>query len=107
MHALVRSVNSAALPTLTNSRAADSTPVTIAGMIGVPVTALTCARLRENGSAPSRDIENIILVAAVWIASVQTQMATVTSTRKILPTVEPSREVRTYGSPWGARWPWG
>ena len=43
------------------------------GSSGVPVRRLTCDSCAENGSTPSRDIENVIRIAATWIASVQTR----------------------------------
>src|SRR3954447_2809962 len=95
MQTLVKAVNNDASPTLTSRIAALSTPTTIAGSTGVPVTGDTRPSTPWPGSTRSRDIENIIRVAAVWIASVQTQIATVTSTRKSLPTVSPSDDVST------------
>src|SRR3979490_340290 len=99
MQTLVRAVNRDASPTLTSSSAAARTPTRIVGRIGVPVVGDTRDSRVENGNAPSRAIENIIRVAAVWIASVQTVIAIATAVRNTLPVTEPNWLVSTYGRP--------
>src|SRR3954454_22786746 len=99
MQTLANAVNSDASPTLTASSPIARTPTTTAGRTGGPVAGETRPSRAEYGHTPSRDIENIIRVAAVWMASVQTQIAIATSARKTLPTVSPSVLVSTYGRP--------
>src|SRR4051794_2014667 len=99
MQTLDRARKTELLPTFTARIATVRTPTTIAGQTGVPVRGLTFDSAFENGSTRSRAIEKIIRVAAVWIASVQTQTAIATSTRKTRPRVSPSRLVSTYGKP--------
>src|SRR6266536_1008464 len=99
MQTLVRSRNTDESPTFTTSRPIASRPVTSAGTIGVPVRGFARPSTPENGSARSRDIENIIRIDAVWIASVQTQTAIATSASSTFATGSDSWLVRTYGSP--------
>ena len=80
---------------LSSSSAAARTPTTRAGALGMPVRGLTCARRPENGSSPSRAMENSIRQAAVWIARVATAIATTTSASSTLPTPSPRLLVRT------------
>ena len=48
-------------------------PTAIAALAGVRKRSLTWPHIRLPGRFPSRPIENIIRVAAPWIASVQTK----------------------------------
>ena len=52
---------------------AARTPTAIAALAGVRNGVLTWPHARPPGSSPSRPIENIIRVAAPWIASVHTK----------------------------------
>ena len=105
MQTLVSARNSAGLPTFSPSSRPASTPETTMGSTGVPVLVATLDRTGDSGSTLSRDIEKIIRLVAVWIASVQTQIATATSSSSSLPGSVPSRLVSTYGRPWLARLP--
>ena len=52
---------------------AASTPTAMAALAGVWKRSLTWPQARPSGRCPSRPIENIIRVAAPWMASVQTK----------------------------------
>src|SRR5579864_5712915 len=96
MHRLDRAVKAALCLRLTTRTRAARTPTTMEVTIGVPVRRSTRLSAAWNGSAFCRAIEYIIREPEVWQASVQTQIAMVTSTSMILPAVEPNTAVTTY-----------
>jgi hypothetical protein len=95
MQTLARPRNRPALPTLTSRQTAAPTPGTTVARTGVPVRSETLPSCFEKGSTWSRAIEKIIRAAAVWIARVQTDTASATSSSSSLPTVVPSWLVST------------
>src|SRR6476620_514344 len=103
MHTLERVAKIAEFPTLTARMPMQTTPIRTDGAMGVPVRVFTVDRIREAGNRPSRAIENTSRDAAVWIASVQTNTAIATSTRRSVPHGELRIDESTYGRPSEAR----
>ncbi len=72
-------------PMLMTRMTTASTPMVIAGTIGVCVFGLTVASFSPNGSALSRAIANVSRIAAVCTASVHTVTAITMQIRKTVP----------------------
>ena len=69
------------------------------GHIGVPVRGGPRRAARRAGSLPSRAMEKTSREPAVWMARVQTKIATATSTSRTLPQTVAQAAVSTYGRP--------
>src|SRR4051795_6120470 len=95
----VTEVNTEVCPRLISSTPIESTPRTTPDQIGVLVRGETWASTRENGSRPSRAIENITRVADAAIASAAEKIDTATTPSTIRPRTSPSWEVTTQAMP--------
>jgi len=95
----VTEVNTDVCPRLISSTPIESTPTTTPDQIGVFVRGETRARTWENGSRPSRAIENITRVADAAIASAAEKIEIATTPSTIRPSTSPSWEVTTQAMP--------
>src|SRR6195952_3162891 len=95
----VTEVNTDVCPRLISSTPIERTPTTTPDQIGVFVRDETRARTCENGSRPSRAIENITRVADAAIASAAEKIETATTPSTIRPSTSPSWEVTTQAIP--------
>ena len=105
MHRLDSAVKTALCPRLTTRTRAAPTPTTSEVTIGVPVRGETLAEDAVERQRLLPAIEYIIREPEVWQASVQTQIAIMTSTSMMRPAVAPKTASTTYGRPTVARLP--
>ena len=86
---LVTAVNTSGTPALATRMTVAMTPISTAGMTGVLRTGSIRASVAPAGSALSRAMANISLIAAVCTASAHTVTAMVIEIRKTVPSVPP------------------